>query len=76
MSRNKEDLITYRIARAIDTLDDAQILADRGKWNSAINRLYYAAYYAIIALLLSADLKPTTHNGAKSNFFRTLCKVW
>ena len=68
MSRNTEDLITYRIARAIDTLDDAQILADRGKWNSAINRLYYAAYYAIIALLLSADLKPTTHNGAKSNF--------
>jgi len=68
MSRNKEDLITYRIARAKDTLDDAQILADRGKWNSAINRLYYAAYYAIIALLLSADLKPTTHNGAKSNF--------
>lgn len=52
MSRNKEDLITYRIARAKDTLDDAQILADRGKWNSAINRLYYAAYYAIMLLLL------------------------
>jgi uncharacterized protein (UPF0332 family) len=68
MSGTKKDLINYRIARAKDTLDDAQILVEKGKWNSAINRLYYAAYYAVIALLLSADLKPTTHNGAKSNF--------
>ena len=52
MSRTKEELINYRISRAKDTLDDAQILADKGKWNSAINRLYYAAYYAVIALLL------------------------
>ncbi len=38
------------------------------KWNSTINRLYYATYYAVIALLLDSDFKPTTHNGAKSNF--------
>ncbi len=54
--------------RAKDTLDDAQILAERNKWNSTINRLYYAAYYAVMALLLDSDLNPTTHNGAKSNF--------
>jgi uncharacterized protein (UPF0332 family) len=45
------------------------------KWNSAINRLYYAGYYAVIALLLSADLKPTTHNGAKSNFSEYFIKT-
>ena len=33
MSGTKEDLIKYRIARAKDTLDDAQILADKEKWN-------------------------------------------
>jgi len=70
MSGTKEDLIKYRIARAKDTLDDAHIIADKGKWNSAINRLYYAAYYAVIALLLSNDLKPTTHNRVKIKFFR------
>lgn len=75
MSGTKEDLINYRITRAKDTLDDAQILADKGKWNSAINRLYYAAYYAVIALLLSVDLKPTTHNGAKSNFSEHFVKT-
>jgi uncharacterized protein (UPF0332 family) len=75
MSGTKEDLIKYRIARAKDTLDDAQLLADNGKWNSAINRLYYAAYYAVIALLLNADLKPTTHNGVKSNFSEYFVKT-
>ena len=68
MRGSKEDLISYRLVRAKDTLDDARILADHGKWNSAINRLYYSAYYAVMALLLQADLKPITHNGVKSNF--------
>ncbi|MEI6050669.1 MAG: HEPN domain-containing protein [Bacteroidota bacterium] len=75
MSGTKEDLIRYRITRAKDTLEDAQILADREKWNSTINRLYYAANYAVIALLLSVDLKPTTHNGAKSNFSEYFVKT-
>jgi len=75
MNGTKKDLINYRIARARDTLEDAQILAENKKWNSAINRLYYAAYYAVIALLLSNDLKPTTHNGAKSNFSEHFVKT-
>ena len=68
MKDSREHLINYRLDRARDTLDDARILADNEKWNSAINRLYYSAYYAVTALLLSHNLKPTTHNGAKSNF--------
>jgi uncharacterized protein (UPF0332 family) len=43
-------------------------LADKERWNSAINRLYYSAYYAVIAILLKYDFKPTTHNGVKSVF--------
>ncbi len=68
MTGSKKDLVNYRIARAKDTFDDAMILAEKEKWNSTINRLYYATYYAVIALLLDSDFKPTTHNGAKSNF--------
>jgi uncharacterized protein (UPF0332 family) len=75
MKGTKEDLIKYRIARGKDTYDDAQILADNKKWNSSINRLYYSAYYAIIALLLHADLKPSTHNGVKSNFSEFFIKT-
>jgi uncharacterized protein (UPF0332 family) len=68
MKVTKEDLIKYRLLRARDTFEDAQILAERNKWNSTINRLYYSAYYAVMALLIDSDLKPTTRNGAKSCF--------
>ncbi|MDP2160498.1 MAG: HEPN domain-containing protein [Flavobacterium sp.] len=75
MTGTKDDLIKYRIARAKDTYEDAQILAEREKWNSTINRLYYSAYYAVMALLLNSDLKPATHNGAKSNFSEYFIKT-
>jgi len=75
MTGAKNDLINYRIARAKDTYDDALILSEREKWNSTINRLYYATYYAVMALLLDSDLKPTTHNGAKSNFSEYFIKT-
>lgn len=68
MTSSKADLIGYRLSRAKDTYDDAMILAEKEKWNSTINRLYYSAYYAVMALLLDSDFKPTTHNGAKSVF--------
>ncbi|HCI55297.1 MAG TPA: hypothetical protein DFI01_05145 [Bacteroidales bacterium] len=68
MTGSKDDLIRYRLSRSKDTFDDAKILADKERWNSAINRLYYFAYYAVIAILLKHDFKPTTHNGAKSLF--------
>ncbi len=75
MKQTKRDLIKYRLFRAKDTFEDAQILAEKNKWNSAINRLYYAAYYAIMALLLDSDLKPTTHRGTKSNFSEYFIKT-
>lgn len=75
MKENQTDLIKYRLFRASDTFEDALLLAEKGKWNSTINRLYYAAYYAIMALLISNDLKPTTHNGAKSNFNQYFVKT-
>jgi len=75
MTGTKKDLIDYRIKRAKDTFEDALILAEKNKWNSAINRLYYAAYYAVIALLLKSDIKATTHNGVKSNFSEHFIKT-
>lgn len=75
MTGTKNDLIEYRISRAIDTFDDAKILAENKKWNSTINRLYYSAYYAITALLLKTDINPTTHNGAKTNFSKHYIKT-
>ncbi len=74
MTGTKEDLIRYRLSRAWDTLDDARILSEKSKWNSTINRLYYAAYYAVIAILLKEGYTPTTHNGAKTHFSMNFIK--
>lgn len=68
MKENREALIQYRISRAYETWEDAQILAKQNRWNSTVNRLYYAAFYAVMALLLHSGRHPTTHKGTKSNF--------
>jgi uncharacterized protein (UPF0332 family) len=75
MTGTKKDLINYRLERAKETLEDAKLLAEKQRWNSAINRLYYAAYYAIIALLLNENYNSTTHNGAKTKFSEHFIKT-
>jgi len=74
MKGSKKDIINYRLSRAWDTFEDAGILADREKWNSAFNRLYYAYFYGISALLLNSDIKANTHNGIKSAFSEKFVK--
>lgn len=75
MTGTKKDLILYRLERAREALEDAKLLAEKQRWNSAINRLYYAAYYAIIALLLNENVESTTHNGAKTKFSELFIKT-
>jgi len=33
-----------------------------------VNRLYYASFYAVIALMLSRGIKSTTHDGCRTQF--------
>lgn len=66
MKSNKQsDLISYRIQRSEQTLSEVDILIRNELWNTAINRLYYACYYAAIALLLKYNVKATTHTGVR-----------
>ena len=63
---SKEALIAYRLQRAHDTLSEARLLMDASFFNAATNRLYYACYYASVALLLKHDLQSQSHKGAKA----------
>ena len=49
---NVKALVTYRLNRAKETLAEVPNLRDMGYYNTAINRLYYACYYALVALLI------------------------
>ena len=75
MSYQKEDLIKYRIEKALTTLKEAKSLAEKGFWGGAANRLYYSCFYAVIALLAKDDISARTHNGVRSEFFRLYIKT-
>lgn len=60
--------VNYRLEKSEETFDVALLLVENRKWNSAMNRLYYAAFYAVSALLAKSGLPTKTHAGVKSNF--------
>lgn len=62
---SRENLITYRLHRANSALEEAEFNADGGYYNTAVNRLYYACYYAASALMLKHELSAVTHKGIK-----------
>jgi uncharacterized protein (UPF0332 family) len=70
----RKDFIGYRLDRAQETLDDARLLAEAGRWNSCVNRLYYACFYAVSALLLQAGYTSPKHAGVRSLFNRHFVK--
>lgn len=45
MNQTKEDYINYRIEKADQTMLDARLLFENERYNSAVNRLYYACFY-------------------------------
>ena len=75
MKVSKKDLILYRIDRARDTLKDARILSESDRWNTCVNRLYYACFYAVSALLIQNDLSSSKHTGVRSLFNRNFIKT-
>jgi len=62
------ELIAYRLQRALESLEDARILADAKRWNPCVNRLYYACFYAVSALLVQKGLSSSRHVGVRSLF--------
>lgn len=61
-------LVSYRLKRAKETLHEADILIKDKCFNAAVNRLYYACYYAVIALLVKNHITAQTHDGVKQMF--------
>jgi uncharacterized protein (UPF0332 family) len=71
---NSGELIKYRHLRALETYEEAVILAKENHWNATANRLYYACFYAVSGLLLKNGLSNSTHNGVKTEFHKSFVK--
>lgn len=61
--------VKYRVEKANETLDVVDLLIENKKWNSTINRLYYATYYMISALLIKDEIISKSHSGLKAQFY-------
>ena len=51
MDERKRDLSNYRLSQAEDSIKVAKMSYDSGLYKDSINRSYYAAFYAIEAVL-------------------------
>lgn len=68
MTGANRELVAYRLERARESLEDARILADASRWNPCVNRLYYACFYAVSALLTREGWSSSRHTGVRSLF--------
>lgn len=69
-AQDKSEYIAYRISKAEETLLAAKELANKNYWNSCVNRLYYALFYAVNALLINDGVIAKSHTGVKTQFFQ------
>jgi len=60
---NRKNIVEHRLQKAYETLVEAKGTIDMGFWRVAANRLYYACYYAVTALLIKNGHNVRTHNG-------------
>lgn len=58
----------------MESMEDARILADAKRWNACVNRLYYACFYMVSALLIHNGLSSSKHTGVRSLFNRYYVK--
>ena len=77
MSSNQQvlALARYRIQQANESLNEAEILQREQAWRGAINRAYYAMYYAVTALTVVQGYSTSKHAGVIA-FFEAICKNW
>lgn len=74
MNENTEALIRLWLEKADETLAAVPVLVREGFYSSAVNRLYYACFYAVTALLLRDGKQFSKHSAVLSEFNRHYVK--
>lgn len=71
MNDKKEDLCIYRIQNAVETLGVAALCFESQHYKDSINRSYYAAFYAIKAILALEEIDFKRHKDVVAYFNKT-----
>ena len=67
MSLNDEErqiIVNLEQEKALNTFAEMEVLRQAGLWNNIANRLYYAAFHAVSALLIHDHYNVGSHQGA------------
>ena len=74
-SKNTESLISYRMERSKESIQAAEIMLENGMLSFAINRVYYAMFYAVQGLLALHGFSFSKHGQVKGYFNREFIKT-
>ena len=66
--KDKSALIKYRIDRANETIIEAKEALELNHLILAVNRIYYACFYSVEALMLTRDFSTKNHGVLKGEF--------
>ncbi len=66
----RQDLCNYRIDQAEETINVAKLCFENGHYKDAINRAYYAAFYAVKAVLALDNIDFKRHKDVVATFNR------
>ena len=75
ISDDQKSLVVYRLEKSVQTLIDAGQLYKSESFGSSVNRIYYALFYAVSALLLCRGLSTSKHTGIKSFLHKEFIKT-
>ena len=59
----RDDIVAKRLQQANETFSEINLLINNELWRTAINRLYYACFYAASALMVYYGFIVRTHSG-------------
>jgi len=62
-NEERKSVVQFRMEKAKNTFSELPLLIDNTLWQNAANRLYYACYYAVSALLVQNGIEAQTHHG-------------
>lgn len=67
-TEERKNIVQKHIERAKEAMEDAAANAEQSRWYASANRLYYAAYNMVTALLIQNTHIAHTHSGTLGLF--------
>ena len=71
----RRTMVEHELNKAHKTMEQVYVLANNEFWDGAANRLYYAAFHAVCALLIYDGISVHTHHGVNSMLYMQYVKT-